>query len=403
MIHRHRSPLLLSCLLPLLAACPGPEGMNMTPDLMGAAGEPQAILATSDFKSGALSTVGLTTQTTRKAAAGADAQTVVRVYDGKVYALDQRLGVVRVHDPAQGLRALQEFPAAGAGVPAAQANPHDIYVDSAGKRAYLALYGAAMAAAVDGAHALGIVDLSNPGAGITTFLPLQVAAADPDKNPEADRFVACGGTLYLTLQDLDRNKFYAPAAPARLAAIDLAAPMTTPIRYIQLKGQNPVALAPLRDGQDKPCNALLIGHGDNQYGGTLTEKGGLELVDLAMGTTRMMRTAKDLGGNISALGAEQLGRAYVDLLVTQDSMNFDHTVQVIDLTSQAKGTQVLGPLSFVPAVRVYKGQVLVLSAGTPDSGRGHLPAGLYLGQADGAALGKAPIDVGLPPISVDIF
>lgn len=397
----NRSALLLSLPL-LLSACPGPEGMTPPADL-GMAGEPQTILATSDFKSGALSTVGLTTKAVRKAVAGADAQTVVRVYDGKLYALDQSLGVVRVHDPAQNLAALQEFPAAGPGVPAAQANPHDIYVDSARKRAYLTLYGAAMSSAVDGAHALGIVDLGNPGAGIAGFLPLQVAAADPDKNPEADRFVACGGSLYLTLQDLDRNKFYAPAAPARLAVIDLAAPTTTPIGYIPLKGQNPIAITPVGLDRGQGCTALLIGHGDNQYGGTLSDRGGLELVDLAMRSTRMLRTAKDLGGNVSALGAEELGRVYVDLLVTQDSMNFDHSVQVMDLTGQAKGTQVLGPLSFVPAVRVHKGQVLVLSAGTPDMARGHLPVGLYLGPADGAALARTPLDVGLPPISVDIF
>ncbi|HNK47250.1 MAG TPA: hypothetical protein PKL17_20880, partial [Pseudomonadota bacterium] len=63
-----------------------------------------------------------------------------------------------------------------------------------------------------------------------------------------------------------------------------------------------------------------------------------------------------------------------------------------------KGTAVLGPMSYVPAVAVLGGQLVVLSGGK--AGSGQLKPGLYLGTATGTALPTEPFDFGLPPSSV---
>jgi hypothetical protein len=79
-------------------------------------------------------------------------------------------------------------------------------------------------------------------------------------------------------------------------------------------------------------------------------------------------------------------------------MTYSNTVYVIDAVAGSKGAALLGPMSYVPGVRVLDGNLAVLSAGS--AGAGQLPTGLYLGAAGSAPLGGPPLDVGLPPQSV---
>jgi hypothetical protein len=88
-------------------------------------------------------------------------------------------------------------------------------------------------------------------------------------------------------------------------------------------------------------------------------------------------------------------------LVTKRGMAYEHSVYAVDVTARRKGEKVLGPLNYVPAVRVHRDRLLVLSAGVPAAGQ--LKAGVYLGGADGQPLPGEPLDVGLPPLSIDIF
>ncbi len=385
----------------LLAACdhvPDPGG----PDLLSRADAappdarrpPLAVVASSDFTSGALSTLDLVGRTVNKGLDTIDAQPVVRVLGGKVYVLDQTHGVVRTYDPDKGWKNPTEFSVGNNDVPAGQANPHDIYVDAATQRAYLTLYGSFGSSKVDGAHALAVVDLKTPAAGIQSFIPLDASVWDSDKNPDADRLFACGGTLYVTLQDLDRNAGYKPAGPARLAAISLAKPDSA--RYIQLAGQNPIAVAVAAD-----CSSVLIGQGDFQFDDLPNGKGGIEQVDLvSQKSLGLLFTDTSLGGHVSALSATDASHAFVDVQ-SKSGMDYQNNEYALDVTGQKKGALVLGPMAFVAGIRVYEGLLLVLSAGTPKAGQ--LMTGVYLGPADGQPLATQPLDVGLPPVSMDVL
>jgi hypothetical protein len=255
----------------------------------------------------------------------------------------------------------------------------------------VSLYGGFGSTQVTSNRALGIIDLTAPAAGITRFVALAQAASDPDGNPEADRLVACGDTLYVLLQDLDRGKNYAPSGPGRLAVLSLTnsgAP-----RYIQLAGQNPTALTVLPG-----CTEAIVGSAADQYGGTRTGLGGIERVDLvALQTLGLALKDQDLGGNVSTLDAVDAKHVFADLQV-KTGTSYSNTVYAIDAVAKTKGAAVLGPISFVPAVRVFDGRLVVLSAGT--AGTGQLGPGLYLGVASGAPLTDPGLDVGLPPQSV---
>ncbi|MCS6912110.1 MAG: hypothetical protein RMK29_17545 [Myxococcales bacterium] len=391
---------LVSLSLLLVAACvdgppeptPGP-GMPPAGGTDGGPVGPLLAVATSDFTSGALAVVDLDRRILDQRVDVIDPQAVVRVHGGRVYVLDQTHGVLRIYNPQAGWRPPVEIAVGSAQVPAAQTNPHDIHVE--GDRAYVTLYGAFGSTLITGDRAIGILDLADPRRGLTGFVPVAVAPRDSDNNPEADRLVSCGGRLYVTLQDLDRNDRYRPAGPARLAVIDPARAQV--LGYIQLAGHNPTAIAV--PGGD--CRQAMVAHGDDQLSAMPTGRGGIERVDLTgMRSLGLLVTDAALGGNVSTLDAAEPGVAFVSLL-SRRGMEFHHEIFAVDLQAGQRSGRILGPMNYVPAVRVTHGQLLVLSAGF--AGAGQLRPGLYVGRADGKPLPAQPLDLGLPPISLDVI
>ena len=370
-----------------------------TPDLAtqssGADMAPTPLLAVTgtDFTSGALSTVDTGSRAVRKNLDVLDAQPIARAFGSKLYVLDQTHGAVRAYDATQDFKNPLDFPTSKTGtVDGAQANPHDIYVDTPRNVAYVSLYGSFGSTQVTNKYALGVIDLANPKAGLTRFIELTQATADTDGNPEADRLVACNDKLYVLLQDLDRSRNYVASGPGRLAVLSLTNAAAAPT-YIALSGQNPTALTVLPG-----CTEAIVGSAADQYGGTQTGLGGIERVDL-VGMTTLGFAMKDmeLGGNVSTLDAVDATHVFADLQV-KSGTSYNNTVYVVDVVAKKKGAALLGPMGFVPAVRVFDGRLVVLSAGTP--GPGQLATGLYLGAATGAPLTDPVLDVGLPPQSV---
>jgi len=353
-------------------------------------------VATSDNQSGALHTVNLATRTVRRNIDVVDAQPVVRSYGSQIFVLDQTHGAMRVYDVSQDLANPSDFPIGNSTVPAGKANPYDIYVDGPRSVAYVTLYGSFGSTVITGANALAVIDLKNPAAGIARFVPLPVAASDPDNNPEATRLVGCGDKLLVLLQDLDRNT-YDPVGPGRIAVVDLTQPSSVSI--IQLAGKNPTALSPLPG-----CTEAIVGSAGNQYTGTLASESGIERIDLENKKSfGLVLKGSDLGGNVTTLDAIDARDVFV--AVSSKTSAFNNDIYVVDAVSGTRSQKLLGPMNFVPQVRVFAGQLMVLSAGTP--GAGQLKTGLYIGPASGAPLPvgapDAPVDLGLPPISADLF
>ena len=116
-------------------------------------------------------------------------------------------------------------------------------------------------------------------------------------------------------------------------------------------------------------------------------------------TTRGLQIKdSDLGGNLSGLDRSSTGSVFANVSV-KSGTTYNNTVYKLDLQTKGK-TPVLGPISYVAGLRVLEQNLVVLSAGM--AGAGQLKAGVYVGAATGAALPTTPLDVGLPPISVDL-
>ena len=387
-------PALCTTLLPLLVStgCTSPP-QELPPLPEGGAGQYLAV-ATSDFQTGSLHTIELSTLNVRRDIDVVDAQPVVRAYGSTVYVLDQTHGTARAYDSARDFKAptelvLGKMPE----VPPAQANPYDLYVNAATKTAYVTLYGSFGSTAVTGATALGVLDLTQPTAGIRSFIPLPVAAGDGDNNPDASRIHACGDLLYVLLQDLDRTT-YQPVGPGRLAIVSQSKASLQ--GTIQLQGENPTALSVLPG-----CTEAIVGSAGDQLSGALSGKSGIERVDLVNARSLGLRLRdSDLGGNVSTLEATNGHDVFVDVS-RRVGTRYENDVYVVDAVSGLISQKVLGPMRYVPSLRVVGQRVIVLSAGS--AGNGQLPPGLYIGPANGQALPTTPIDLGLAPISSDLY
>lgn len=363
-------------------------------------------IATAEKGSGALHTVDLTTLAVRKDIDKTlDAQAIVRAYGQKLYVLDQTHGAVRVYDLAQDFANPGDYPIGKTPeVPAAQANPHDIYIDAPRKVAYVTLYGSYGATAVTGAVALAVLDLNNLSAGISRFVPLPVAAADPDNNPEASHLAGCtanagdtsGDKLLVLLENLNRNSNYDPAGSGRLAIVNLEDP--SDVSVIDLAGENPIALHILPG-----CKEAIVGSAGRQLSGTLLGTSGIERVDLLnKRSLGLILSDKDLRGNVSALDAIDAHGVFV-AISTRNGEVYDNNLYVADAIAGTLSQKLLGPLSFIPQVRVAASRLFVLGGARPKSGSGQLEAGLYVGKATGEPIPTGPKDLGLPPQSCDLY
>ncbi|HMU38835.1 MAG TPA: hypothetical protein PKE31_12175 [Pseudomonadota bacterium] len=348
----------------------------------------------SDFASGSgtLSFLDPDTLQMQKAFDQVDPSSTVRAFDKKLYILDSTHGTLRVYDAADGFKTPKDHSIRKTStVDAAQANPHDVFVDASSAKIYVSLYGSFGSTQIKASTALAVLDANNLSAGIASFVSLSTGPLDTDGNPEASQLVGCGSNLYVLLQDLDRNNNYKPAGSGRLAKIDLKNP--TQVTYIPLAGENPTALAVYGN-----CTEAIVGSAGDQLGGTLTGKSGIERVDLSSGKTLGLALSdQSLGGNVSTLDATDATHVFADLSIKSGS-SYANTVFFVDALAKKKGAALLGPMSYVPAVAVLGERLLVLSGGK--AGTGQLRPGLYLGAATGTSLPTEPFDFGLPPSSV---
>lgn len=342
--------------------------------------------------SGTLSLLDPETLQLQKAVDQIDPSSSVRAFDKKLYVIDSTHGTLRVYDAADSFKTPKDYPIRRTGtLDGTQGNPNDIYVDTARGKLYVTLYGSFGATQVKAATALGVMDLNNLAAGISSFVTLNVAANDTDANPDAGQLVACGDNLYVLLQDLDRNNGYKPVGPGRMGKLSLTNPTTA--SYIALTGENPTRMATYAN-----CDEALVASAGDQLGGATTGKSGIERVDLKSGKSLgLVLTDTALGGNVSTMDAIDAQHVFVDVS-TKSATGYNNTVYTVNAMNATKGTAILGPMSYVPSVRVLGAQLVVLSGSKAAAGQ--LKPGLYLGAATGVSLPTEPIDFDLPPSSV---
>ena len=236
--------------------------LALVPAVSGAA-ETKGFVLTTDFSTGELSVVDLSTREVRVDVAqppvpSSDAR--IRWHGGLIYVVNrtgsQSANNIQVIDPTQGYRTVRQF-STGSG-----SNPSDIAFASPGK-AYVSLFGSPNLLVV------------NPMTGGTIKTISLSAFADADGNPEADRMVRIGRWLYVSLERLVN---FAPTETSLVAVIDTQADTVLDVdpsrpgkQAIVLTGRNPVTSFEF----DRRTSRLLIGCA-GQYGAL---DGGIEVLD----------------------------------------------------------------------------------------------------------------------------
>lgn len=338
---------------------------------------PMAVVTTTDFSTGALSTVRLDmTHAVTKNVASIHSDAVVRVYEGLVYVVN-RFGAdnIQVLDPARGFALVKQF-SVGNG-----ADPHDIVVVAANK-AYVTRYNETGVWVVDpttGAHT-GTID----------FSPF----ADADGTPEIDQMALDGGRLFVTLGRLDRNNpLWPPAGPGAVAVVDadadtlLDADAVTP-------GVQPIVLA----GGDPYSTLQLDPAAGNLYvacvGAWGASDAGVEWVDPAtMTAAGTLLSGASAGGDITDVEIVTATRGYAivtDASYATSLIAFDPSSGAVVDTVYAPGTFSLQDAEATATT----GELYVTDRSTT------APGIRIYNAVTGAAITTTPLDVGLPPFNI---
>ena len=334
----------------------------------------QAVIATTDYSSGGLSSLDLGTNTAANDHLVIHSDAAVRVFRDRVFVLN-RLGQdnVIVLDPGDFATPLTQY-STGNG-----SNPQDIAFISE-EKAYISLYERTQLLIVNPAtgDSLGSVDLS--------------MFADADGLPEVSQLAVYGGYLFAACQRLDRENGWVPTEFSAIAVVDVtsdllvdADPEAEGVQGIAMANRNPAGA--VQRGSKWFLSAV------NSYS-DLTD-GGIEMIDLA--TLRSEGVVLDeaaAGGNLGALAMTSESDGYA--VVTDE--NFVNTVKRLDLTAVSV-SQGLDGLSggFVPGLGVFGERLYILdqgSFGDPAS------AGIRVYDVSADTLVAGPIGTGLPPSGI---
>ena len=334
----------------------------------------QAVVTTTDYSSGGLSSLDLGTNTAATDHLTIHSDAVVRTYRDKAYVLN-RLGqdnviVLNISDLTTPL--IQYSTGNGS-------NPHDIAIVNE-EKAYVSLYERTQLLVVNPVtgDSLGTVDLS-------TF-------ADADGLPETSQLAVHEGHLFAACHRLDRENGWVPTEFSVIAVIDVASDMLVDadpdvegVQGIAMASKNPAGAA--RRGSKWFVGAV------NSY--TDLTDGGIEVIDLeTMRSEGVVLDEATAGGNLSSLVmiSESVGYAVVT------DANFVNAVKRLDLATQSVSRSLDGLSGgFVPGLGVFGERLYVLdqgSFGDPAS------AGVKVYDVSTDALVAGPIGTGLPPSSI---
>lgn len=355
-----------------------------------------AIITTASMSSGtgALNTVTLAAehQVTPAIDTTLDSDTDVRCLGGKCYLLNRTHGTLRIYDPTTWQNTV-EIKTGNTDAPHGFSNPHEAYPIPSSTKVYLALTGN------DAAHAIGIIDTTQPEAGVIGWIAIPLATADTDGKPEVNNLHYCNGLIYATVEDLDENNWFTPTGPSRIVVIDPATDTLDANPIIQLQGYNPFNWGVEGSG----CDRMLVANAANQFG-ALDGTGGIERVDLtARASLGVIATDMHLGGHPAAV---VVASSTVAFALINYQLNTAYLSKVVKFNPSSTGdtvSDVTLPASYIAFIKFAPPSQLFVGVTFGDTSKGQLAPGVYIGPADGTAIGPPLLDLGQAPYAMSVY
>jgi hypothetical protein len=382
----------------------GANDLANAPDLapMACLGSNCVVINTSHFNpdftgNGTINTLRTPDLTVTKAIdTTLDPDTAIHSVGGKVYMLNQDTGSLRIYDPSSWQNPVEISTGDGT-APNGTSFPRDFYVN--GTKVYVAFSGN------QGANSIGVLDTTQPNAGVTKWIAVPAATGDTDGAPEAGNVYACNGKLYVSYADyfINGSDVTYPNG-GRIATVDLSNDTLGTI--IQLTGKNAGAMS--QEGAD--CSHVLVATSGNQ---TSVPDGtsGIERVNLGAGTTAGLVMA-DTALNGRPIGIDVASATLAFVIIDYDPEQQPNggglilastKVIAVNPTTLAVTGDVTGKAGFVSFARVSPDGKLYVGAGqfagTPDPTK--LATGVYIGPADGTMLTMPGIDFGQTPAAIE--
>jgi DNA-binding beta-propeller fold protein YncE len=337
------------------------------------AAETRAFVLTSDYSTGSLSVMELSTRAVSKDVESVFSDASIRTYGGLIYVVN-RFGQdnIQVIDPGAGYTTLRQF-STGSGT-----NPQDIAFVSP-TQAYVSLY------------ERSYIQECNPATGALLDTISLASFADGDHLPEMAKMTMVGNLLFVAIQRLDRLNGYAPSGPGLVAVVNTLTntlidvdPVAPGIQAIALTTGNPVTdLIPVSG-----TNQLWIGCA-GEFG---SNDGAIEAIDTAtLHDVGVISTEAQLGGDIGDVAWYSNTHSYA---IVSDASYNSSLVSFNPATGLKIGTvRSPGGFSLPDCTLDDRGELLVTDNGIST-------AGLYVYQAGSDALLAGPLNCGLPPAAI---
>jgi hypothetical protein len=345
-----------------------------------AATERSAIVssASCDFATGGVAEIDVENLSVLARVIGSvEPDSVVRVQGERAFVVNRYSGSsVQEIDPHDSLATLWRC-SVGAG-----SNPHDIVLIAADK-AYVTRYDATSIAIV------------NPSVGkscegfVRGYIDLS-SWADADGIPEMDQMVRIGDRVFVSVQRLNRDNFFRPAANGALVVID--ANEDAAIGAIELSLTNPFTET---KGlvYDAARDRILVGGPGTLFSDL--EDGGMEAVDPnSLQSLGVLLSGADLGGDLGDFAMAGSSRGYAIVA----AQNFVASVVEFDLDSGSVGeTLVTSPLLLSDLEITESGRLWVVDRDCFD------PGVRVFDVASDAEITTEPIYPGLTPFTLDFI
>ena len=341
---------------------------------------------------GTLNTIelpGKTVTTAIDATLDPDVDLAVRGEEAVV--LNRTTGTLRLYN-ARSWQVLAEASAGDTDHPAAASLPTSLHWKPDSLEVFVAFSGN------DKDHAIGVVDLAQPAAGVERWISVAPDAADVDGKPEMSTFYACKDKLYVLAQNysVDFAAFTVTYYPARIVQIDRKAPGAVE-RTISLVGKNPTSITAAGAG----CDKVFVSTSDN-LSTAPDGKSGIESVDLSKdASSGFLLTDQQIDGRATSVVGVTSSLAFLaqwtDLKPNDMGFIYLSAAKVVAFNPETKTligdvTKKAGNIAFLklsPDNQLFVGTGLfnnMEEAGT-------LKRGLYFGPADGSGLPQTPIDL----------